>query len=98
MREDGDSSSQSEQMPSDRALVLNARKAIGSLFLVQGNVSKNQTAVNFASRWQRCQRHATHMPFEHAGSQHVFVRGPAGRPGTVAMSKAGFRELHAHAE
>ena len=31
-------------------------------------------------------------------SQYVSVRGPAGRPGTVTMSKLGFRELHAHAE
>ena len=37
------------------------------------------------------------MPFEHAGSQYFSVRA-AGRPGTVAMSKAGFRELHAHVE
>ena len=50
-----------------------------------------------ATIWQRCQRHATHMPFERAGSQYVSVRA-AGRPGTVAMSKAGFRELHVHAE
>ena len=64
--------------------------------MIQGNVSKSQTAAANCFRWQRCQRHATHMPFEHAGSQHVFVRGPAGRPGTVAMSKAGFRALHAH--
>ena len=32
------------------------------------------------------------MPFERAGSQYACVRA-AGRPGTVAMSKAGFREL-----
>jgi hypothetical protein len=32
------------------------------------------------------------MPFERAGSQYVSVRA-AGRPGTVAMSQAGFREL-----
>jgi hypothetical protein len=32
------------------------------------------------------------MRFERAGSQYVSVRA-AGRPGTVAMSQAGFREL-----
>ena len=56
------------------------------------------SCVRLSREWHRCQRHATHMRFERAGSQYVSVRA-AGWPGTVAMSQAlGGLPRAAHAE